>query len=54
MYLNHIDLNNAFQKACKTTNKTNCNNIDGHWNQQGHQVAAKAIYDYIKTNNLIP
>lgn len=52
--VNYLDLNNAFQIACKKYKKTNCNNIDGHWNQQGHSVAAQAIFDYIKSNNLIP
>lgn len=52
--INYIDLNGAFQSACKTYKKANCNNVDRHWNMQGHRVAAQAIYDYIKTNNLIP
>ncbi len=38
----------------KNINNTFYFNIDGHWNEKGHELAADLIYDYLGKNGVIP
>lgn len=49
--INIIDLLPAFKQ--KNINNTFYYNIDGHWNQKGHELAADLLYDYLKNNKLV-
>jgi hypothetical protein len=48
-----LDLSNTFQQQGNNWQEIYYYPIDGHWNEQGHRLAASAIYDFLEVNELL-
>jgi hypothetical protein len=49
-----LDLTNIFRDASEHPARDFYFKSDDHWNQEGHALAAQAIWEYVQRHDLVP